>query len=552
MVLQLKPSAETGLEYLKYLIYLGFLKSKSTKKIKKFVKANIPLLNFLDFVIEQISSDVDELQKQIEENQQEISSRFDHLEKFLERSFATLSKEIKINELTRLQSKMTTAFDDFVNIIAAYGENEKELEYHLEKFIEEYRREKLETNVVNYLRQKTFGTESALKQIYDSFILDTENYFNSKKTSPNLLMLDFYKSLAFMVYRGNFLLSYCYNLKDSIQNKNSMSDQKYIELQTKETIENLKTAFQELISEDDNKYLSTYIDLSPASNKSKGNYEKDFVETWWDRMFPQVIDIYVYIRAIMAEKEGFVITGIKLCTQHFKNIGKVFYFKIQIGKFLKNGTIDKSTVYWQNDPDDLRDKRNLVICDELIMDDLSFENSVLTGVQFLAKNLEMHNGTIYGRCIAIGDKRVLVHNTYGLRIYGRQFIIDGLGKERRLQNSNENEKFEELVSSKDEENLKQSDIENPQTYKVSRGNFLVRIIEHIRAHNYNNNIHNMPRTKISFITEEIKLDAPVPLSGLGLLHFTNNKNFAGPSVDTRKKLVKIAKDCKGCRMFTAE
>ncbi|KAG5671491.1 hypothetical protein PVAND_001685 [Polypedilum vanderplanki] len=500
MSVQLKQSAENGLEYLKYFIYLELVKkSRNTKMIEKFITANIPLLNFLDFVIEKFFDDVDKIEK----NHEEVMAKFDNLEKILERSFASLTKEIKMNELTRLQSKITTAFNDFLHILAIYGNNENELAQHLEKFIDDYRKEKFEINIVNYLRQITVGTEPALKQIYNSFIQDSGNLFNSKKTSPNLIMLDFYKSLTFMIYRGNLLLSYCYNLKDQIRNSNSNLDQEYIALQTNEAIKNLKTAFKELITENDSEYLSSYIDLRPQSNRNISNFEKFYEDSWWDRFLSgtDYIFVNIYTGKYTVEREGFVITGIKLCSQKFKNTGKVIYFQIQIGKLLKNGEIDKRTIYWQKLPSDLDEKyKNISSCYKLLMDDLCFTHSILTGIQFIKKE----------------------QGIYGLKIFGKEFANGNLGQEYELESSKDCENFRELVSFKEKENLKQNDIGNVHTYKVSKGKVLVRTLDRPVAPGCPSEL-----TKITFMSEEIKLDFPSPLSGLGLFHFTNDKNFAG-------------------------
>ncbi|KAG5672846.1 hypothetical protein PVAND_002935 [Polypedilum vanderplanki] len=504
---ELTPFAENSKAFVETLVDKGILKSGTmVSNTLKGLSVTIPVLSIVDSALNIfLPSEMDELNEKIDRNHKEIMNRFDNLEKILERSFEMLAKEVKMVELIKLQASIKTEYDKYESIFSAYGSNETELVYHLNDFITDYRHKSYETQIVNYFIQSTVGSESALNQMYKCALLDVSNIFNPAKTSPNQIMLDLYFSLINTVYKGNALLSFSYSLKDKILNHNSTNDQNYIISQTRIAVKSLNDAFKNLLTTESEKFLTTYFDVRPESNQN--SFTCDFVFIGESENEGYGIDTYFYTGEVKAEN-GYVITGVKFDREKAEGASnkQVLFLQIQVGKLLPSGFINESTVYWQDKPSKTELGSYAKIAKFLVLDDLHFEDCVMTGLQLA----ESHNSN------SIGEIR--------LRIFGRKYINGTLTDDKECQQFSEDFSGFTTIFTKYNAGLYKENINNMASYKISTGKYAAHLKQFIGAdiyEGYEIEYH------LSFISNEITLDRLAPLSGLGLMLFANDDSFSG-------------------------
>jgi hypothetical protein len=206
--------------FVETLISKGLEKSGKVASVSfEIFRAAIPYLGVAGIGLQVVvPSELDEIGDKLDEHRYEIKMQLNSIERLLKQSFNWLAKESKASFITELQSKMKTEFEEFEHIISSYSSDEHKLLELLNTFIEHYRKQKYSTSIVNYLIQKSLGTESTLTQIYESANKDLKNNFNKKSNSPNRKMANLFYSTVYMVHKGNALLSYCYSLKDKLLN----------------------------------------------------------------------------------------------------------------------------------------------------------------------------------------------------------------------------------------------------------------------------------------------------------------------------------------------
>lgn len=100
-----------------------------------------------------------------------------------------------------------------------------------------------------------------------------------------------------------------------------------------------------------------------------------------------------------------VITGVR-----FQKNRKVIYLQLQVGRLLSGAFVDPSSVKWQDPPSDI--ESNFLEFSynsrELLLDDLFFDDAVLTGVQFYKHHKEkIYAMKIFGRKIRKPDNKFL-------------------------------------------------------------------------------------------------------------------------------------------------
>jgi hypothetical protein len=184
----------------------------------------------------------------------------------------------------------------------------------------------------------------------------------------------------------------------------------------------------------------------------------------------------------------------------------VIYLQIQVGKLIENGFVNKSSIYWQPPPQDLTKNVHTFSYEKkrLLLDDLQFDDAILTGIQFIERpNKYMFALNIFGQRVVnlwagtlqLDEISLNRNGEFGFKSMDMNWHNPGLDQVRS-----------------DEKYWKTTQHDNKRKFIQ----FGISNIENDEGQTF------VP----SFIGNDITTDSPCPLSGIGLMHYTNEDDFS--------------------------
>lgn len=193
-----------------------------------------------------------------------------------------------------------------------------------------------------------------------------------------------------------------------------------------------------------------------------------------------------------------IITGVR-----FQKHSGVIYLQAQVGELMAGAFVNKSSVHWLDPPDNLKANALNFTYDlrKLLLDDLYFDDAVLTGYQFYYH---------------------LTRKFYALKLFGKSLLkpdFGSLDENELVKTSNETEK----LLDKNLETKVPGLVEWKESYKVTLGNSSI-----IVKFGASNQKMDAGQTFIPFFDgSDAMFEVESPLAGIGLLHYTNDPQYAG-------------------------
>lgn len=179
--------------------------------------------------------------------------------------------------------------------------------------------------------------------------------------------------------------------------------------------------------------------------------------------------------------------------------------QIQVGALLPGAFVNASSVRWLDPPSDIR--ANVLTFDydhrRLLLSDVFFDDAVLTGVQFYQQPNETP--------------------LFALKIFGRELNkpeLDGLSAREYFKVVSAPRIFEAKSLVLTIPGLEPTKKTFEVTYGGANNTFII--------FGASNEVADVGQTFVPFFDGvAVTFDSPSPLSGVGLMHYTNSKDFAG-------------------------
>ncbi|CRL00495.1 CLUMA_CG013756, isoform A [Clunio marinus] len=430
---------------------------------------------------------IDEL-NEIKETLDKVVDQLALLDRKLTESVSKIVSEIKFQPLFNYFGEIESSINEFEVLISSYGGNKPAFMKELEKFIDNFKAKNIEYKMVNYLDLTLPGSETFMKTFTDKAILMRNEHCCDVKSSPIKFVHDFYLLIAMKIYEANNLLALCYTLKDELSDADVRDEnQSYLNNRKVTVGDKLQLSMKNSLAQfEDSKYLTSYLNLTSQIDDKpilavNCNSKRKF-----------------YTGDIKVERQGFVVTGLR-----FREIYDMIFIQIQVGKLLPMGMIDQKTVYWQELPKPLADDSTSF--DKIELSCCAYDDSILMGIKFTA-----------------------VEDYVALQFYRKRLQSSPEPQDLLLSLIDTESKKNETINSKygylDEKSeiFKTSSEDNKVVVKLrtfSKTQFFSKEARGPKGQH--------PFMRPFFDGSDISFEPKVPLSGAGLMHYTNDDNFAG-------------------------
>jgi len=543
---------------------LGFLKKIAKSKVLKFVEraaAYWAPSDIITLIVESFEEDPPDQFIGVNQKLDDIASKIDDLSKQIETSTTTILYEVNIVKIKEIGALIDAAPSKLSTIISESASDRSALSSKLTEFVRSYSSPaNMEYLMVQYLNSGGRFSASPMNRFADVVKNYGQENFCSLKSSPNAMIFEFHLYVMNSVLKLTSLLAAAQRMNEQISGRSkTKSPMAAREQQAVSLLYQSMRDSASLVS--DSQSLSSYINLdahggynplrfeivfqrrsenrhwvlprgsnllsyvncadhTKTVSQSSGNTCRGYLRDCKDENMVNCVCTCdqinhpgtmrkIYAGLIEAQGENSVITAVRF------NIQKgVLFLQIQTGKLLPLGVIESTQ--WQSPPSDL--ERNYFTFDyddrHFALEDLSMDNHILTGVklQMFESNIRL---TVVGKQLVNKDTGALEsHTSKSLSPTPSNwkegiFIPIAPDLDGRKYGINQNDrKFTIERTTKGE--------------PVSTVNFVASEDEGGQA------------TVPYFDGSSVELDMPIPLSGIGFIHYRNSghSGFIRPILKT--------------------